>query len=61
MRKGGYLQARATTKVHGPWQATWALAKIPGRRRHRVTLLGRRLLAAPLHYRQRDFPDAVAA
>jgi len=37
------------------------LAKIPGRRRYRVTLLGRRLLAAALHYRQRDFPDAFAA
>ncbi len=37
------------------------LAKIPGRRRYRVTLLGRRLLAAALHYRQRDFPDACAA
>lgn len=37
------------------------LAKIPGRRRYRVTLLGRRLLAAALHYRQRAFPDALAA
>ncbi len=37
------------------------LAKIPGRRRYRVTLLGRRLLAAAVHYRRRDFPDACAA
>lgn len=37
------------------------LAKIPGRRRYRVTLRGRRLLAAALHYRRRDFPDALAA
>lgn len=37
------------------------LAKIPGRRRYRVTLLGRRLLAAALHYRQRGFPEACAA
>jgi hypothetical protein len=37
------------------------LTKIPGRRRYRVTLLGRRLLAAALHYRQRDFPNACAA
>lgn len=37
------------------------LAKIPGRRRYRVTLLGRRLLAAALHYRERDFPRALAA
>ena len=37
------------------------LAKIPGRRRYGVTLLGRRLLAAAIHYRERDFPDALAA
>jgi len=37
------------------------LAKIPGRRRYRVTLLGRRLLAAALHYRHRQFPQALAA
>lgn len=37
------------------------LAKIPGRRRYRVTLLRRRLLAAAVHYRCRDFPDACAA
>jgi hypothetical protein len=37
------------------------LAKIPGRRRYRVTLRGRRLLAAALHYRTRDFPHALAA
>ena len=37
------------------------LAKIPGRRRYRVTLLGRRLLNAALHYRHRDFPEALAA
>jgi hypothetical protein len=37
------------------------LAKIPGRRRYRVTLRGRRLLAAALHYRRRDFPSALAA
>lgn len=37
------------------------LAKIPGRRRYRVTLLGRRLMAAAIHYRSRDFPHACAA
>jgi hypothetical protein len=37
------------------------LTKIPGRRRYRVSLLGRRLLAAAVHYRQRAFPDALAA
>jgi hypothetical protein len=37
------------------------LAKIPGRRRYRLTLLGRRLLAAALHYRHRGFPQALAA
>lgn len=37
------------------------LAKIPGRRRYRVTLLGRRLLGAAIHYRQRGFPEACAA
>jgi hypothetical protein len=37
------------------------LAKIPGRRRYRVTLLGRRLLAAALTYRERAFPQAFAA
>jgi hypothetical protein len=37
------------------------LAKIPGRRRYRVTLLGRRLMSAAIHYRRRDFPDACAA
>jgi len=37
------------------------LAKIPGRRRYRVTLLGRRLMAAAIHYRRRDFPHAWAA
>jgi hypothetical protein len=37
------------------------LAKIPGRRRYGVTLHGRRLLAAAIHYRKRDFPDALAA
>jgi len=37
------------------------LAKIPGRRRYRVTLLGQRLMAAAVHYRQRDFPRACAA
>jgi hypothetical protein len=37
------------------------LAKVPGRRRYRVTLLGRRLMAAAIHYRCRDFPDACAA
>jgi hypothetical protein len=37
------------------------LAKIPSRRRYRLTLLGRRLLAAAIHYRQRDFPHALAA
>jgi hypothetical protein len=37
------------------------LAKIPGRRRYRVTLRGRRLLSAALNYRQRAFPVALAA
>jgi hypothetical protein len=37
------------------------LAKIPGRRRYRITLRGRRLLAAALHYRKRTFPEALAA
>jgi hypothetical protein len=37
------------------------LAKVPGRRRYRVTLLGRRLMSAAIHYRRRDFPDACAA
>lgn len=37
------------------------LAKVPGRRRYRVTLMGRRLLAAAIHYRQREFPHALAA
>ncbi len=37
------------------------LAKIQGRRRYRVTLRGRRLLSAALHYRHRDFPKALAA
>ena len=37
------------------------LAKIPGRRRYHVTLRGRRLLAAALHYRERDFPQALVA
>ena len=37
------------------------LAKVPGRRRYRVTLLGRRLLAAAIHYRKPEFPDALAA
>jgi hypothetical protein len=37
------------------------LAKIPARRRYGVTLLGRRLLAAAVHYRKREFPDALAA
>ncbi len=37
------------------------LAKIPARRRYGVTLLGRQLLAAAIHYRKRDFPDALAA
>ena len=31
------------------------------RRRYRVTLRGRRLLAAALHYRRRDFQSALAA
>jgi hypothetical protein len=37
------------------------VAKIQGRRRYRVTLRGRRLLAAALHYRHRHFPEALAA
>jgi hypothetical protein len=37
------------------------LAKIPGRRRYGVTLHGRRLLAAAVHYRHLEFPDALAA
>jgi len=37
------------------------VAKIQGRRRYRVTLRGRRLLAAALHYRHRAFPEALAA
>lgn len=37
------------------------IAKIQGRRRYRLTLLGRRLLAAAIHYRQRAFPDTLAA
>jgi hypothetical protein len=37
------------------------LAKIQGRRRYRVTLRGRRLLSAALHYRRRAFPQAMAA
>jgi hypothetical protein len=37
------------------------LAKIPGRRRYRVTLRGRRLLSAAINYRQRAFPVALAA
>lgn len=37
------------------------LAKIQGRRRYRVTLRGRRLLAAALYYRQHAFPRALAA
>jgi hypothetical protein len=37
------------------------VAKIQGRRRYRPTLLGRRLLAAAIHYRQRAFPDTLAA
>jgi hypothetical protein len=37
------------------------LAKIQGRRRYRVTLRGRRLLAAALYYRQRAYPHALAA
>ena len=37
------------------------LAKIPGRRRYYVTLRGRRLLAAAIHYRTREFPNALAA
>jgi hypothetical protein len=37
------------------------LGKIPGRRRYRVTLRGRRLLAAALHYRRHQFPAALAA
>jgi hypothetical protein len=37
------------------------VAKIQGRRRYRLTLLGRRLLAAAIHYRQRAFPDSLAA
>ena len=37
------------------------LAKIPGRRRYYVTLRGRRLLAAAIHYRTREFPIALAA
>lgn len=37
------------------------LAKIQGRRRYRVTLRGRRLLSAALHYRHCDFPKALAA
>ena len=37
------------------------LAKVQGRRRYRVTLRGRRLLAAALHYRKRAFPHALAA
>ena len=35
--------------------------KIPGRRRYYVTLRGRRLLAAAIHYRTREFPNALAA
>ena len=37
------------------------LGKVPGRRRYRVTLLGRRVMAAAVHYRQRGFPHAFAA
>ena len=37
------------------------LAKVPSRRRYRLTPLGRRLLAAAIHYRHRDFPNALAA
>lgn len=37
------------------------LAKIQGRRRYRLTLRGRRLLSAALHYRQCGFPNALAA
>lgn len=37
------------------------LAKVQGRRRYRVTLLGHRLLPAAIHYRRRAFPDTLAA
>jgi hypothetical protein len=37
------------------------LAKVPGRRRYRVTLRGRRLLTAALPYRHRDFPTGAIA
>jgi len=37
------------------------LGKVPGRRRYRVTLLGRRLMAAAVHYRRHEFPLAYAA
>lgn len=37
------------------------LAKIQGRRRYRLTLHGRRLLSAAVHYRQKAFPEALAA
>ena len=37
------------------------LGKVPGRRRYRVTLLGRRTMAAAVHYRRHEFPLAYAA
>jgi hypothetical protein len=37
------------------------LAKIQGRRRYRLTLRGRRLLAAALHCRNCAFPQTLAA
>jgi hypothetical protein len=37
------------------------LAKIPDRRRYRVTLHGRRLLSAAINYRQQLFPAALTA
>jgi hypothetical protein len=55
------LRCRRVSRLIRKLRGHGLLAKIPGRRRYRVTLLGRRLLAAALYYRKRAFPAALAA
>jgi len=55
-------RCRRVCRVIGKLRGHGLLRKIPGRRRYGVTLRGRRLLTAALHYRHRDFPaGAIAA
>jgi hypothetical protein len=54
-------RCRRTCRLIRKLRGHGILAKIPGRRRYRVTPPGRRLLAAAIHYRKAEFPNALAA